>query len=133
MAKAEAGFGRVHRLRLRRDIDRVFREGVRRDGKLFSFRILWKEDPTPRLLVVAGRKLGGAVVRNRVRRGVREGFRTNKELFQHCDLVVIPRPDAAQLRPGEIAKRFVEEFREVGHVPGNTSDKRGLRAKESRT
>ncbi|HHE47707.1 MAG TPA: ribonuclease P protein component [Candidatus Acetothermia bacterium] len=128
----EQGFGRAHRLRLRSEIDRVFREGVRRDGSMFSFRILRREDPTPRLLVIVGRKVGGAVVRNRIRRGVREGFRTHKELFAYCDVVVIPRPEVARLRPGEIARRFLQEFREVWNAPGDTPNERGLRAKQGR-
>ncbi|HEC62958.1 MAG TPA: ribonuclease P protein component [Candidatus Acetothermia bacterium] len=123
-------FGRQHRLRLKRDIERVFQQGARKSGELFSFRILKKEDPTPRLLVITSRKLGGAVVRNRVRRGVREGFRAHKKLFRHCDLVVIPRPEAGRLKPGEIAARFLAEFREVWDAQRDTVDQRGLREEE---
>ncbi len=59
---------------------------------MFSFRVLAKEDPTPRIAIVVGRKVGKAVVRNRVKRAVREAFRKNKQLFAHLDLVVVPRP-----------------------------------------
>jgi len=126
-ANADQGFTRTHRLRLKRDIDRVFREGVRRDGQAFAFRILRKDEPTPRLLVVVSRKLGKAVVRNRIRRGVREAFRTHKGLFVHCDVVVIPRPELAGLPAGEIGRRFIQEFREVWDAPGDTPDQRRLR------
>lgn len=85
------------------------------EAPLFSFRILRKEEPTPRLLVVAGRRLGGAVTRNRVKRAVREGFRLNKEVFAYLDAVVVPRLAATRLRPGELSARLVEEFREVSH------------------
>ncbi|MGB9757743.1 MAG: ribonuclease P protein component [Candidatus Bipolaricaulaceae bacterium] len=106
-------FGREHRLSRQREIERLFREGKKLEGKLFSFRVLEKEDPTPRLLVVVGKKVGKAVVRNRVKRGIREGFRLNKELFRHLDLAVIARPEVAGLRPGEIAQEWVREFQEV--------------------
>jgi len=112
-------FGREHRLRRQREIDRLFREGRKLEGRLFSFRVLKKEDPTPRLLVVVGKKVGKAVVRNRVKRGIREGFRLNKDLFRHLDLAVIARPEAASLRPGEIAKEWVREFQEVYDGAGN--------------
>ncbi len=108
----------------------MFELGQRFDARLFSFRILRKEAPTPRFLVVAGRRLGGAVTRNRVKRAVREGFRTHKDMFSHLDAVVIPRPEAARLRPGELAEKFIAEFQEVSHAQGNPPHQRGLRAKE---
>lgn len=118
--------GREHRLRRRRDIARVFKQGQRMEAPLFSFRVLRKEDPAPRLLVVAGRRLGGAVERNRVKRAVREGFRLNKELFAHLDAVVVPRPATTRLRPGEISERLVDEFREVSHGQGDPPHERGV-------
>jgi len=123
-------FGREHRLRRRREVARVFRHGQRFDAPLFTFRILRKEDPTPRLLVVAGRRLGGAVVRNRVKRAVREAFRKHKEEFAYLDTVVVPRAQAAELRPGELAQRLVEQFREVSHGQRNPPHERGVQAKE---
>lgn len=126
MVPVEQHFGREHRLRRRRDIDRAFREGKRWEGELFSLRVLKKEDPTPRLLVVAGRRLGTAVARNRVRRAIREGFRKHKGLFSHRDVVVLPRPKAAMLSPGELARKFLEEFQEVNHGQGDTAHQGGL-------
>lgn len=123
-------FGREHRLRRRREIAQVFRHGQRLESPLFTFRILPKDDPTPRLLVVAGRRLGGAVVRNRVKRGVREGFRRHKEEFLHLDTVVVPHPPAAALRPGELGELFVRHFREVSHGQGNPPHQRGLQEEE---
>lgn len=109
----------------------MFQLGQRLEAPLFSFRVLHKEEPTPRFLVVAGRRLGGAVTRNRVKRAVREGFRLHKELFAHLDAVIIPRPAATLLRPGELKERFIEEFREVSHGQGDAPHQRGIRAKES--
>jgi ribonuclease P protein component len=105
--------GREHRLTRQREIARLFHEGRKLEGRFFSFRVLWKEEPTPRLLVVVGKKVGKAVARNRVKRGIREGFRLHKELFRHLDVAVIAHPGAAELRPGEIAREWVREFREV--------------------
>lgn len=122
--------GRDHRLRRRRDIAPVFQRGQRLEAPLFSFRILRKEEPTPRLLVVAGRRLGGAVTRNRVKRAVREGFRLHKEAFAYLDTVVIPRKEATYLRPGDLSKRLVEEFREVSDGQRNPPHKRGLPTEE---
>jgi ribonuclease P protein component len=51
-----------------------------------------------RLGIVASKKIGGAVVRNRAKRLLREAFRTHGALFPaDVDLVVIARPGAADL------------------------------------
>ncbi len=48
-----------------------------------------------RLGLSVSRKVGGAVVRNRWKRIIREAFRHSRELLpDDVDLVVIPRPDA---------------------------------------
>jgi len=119
VVSGDEGFGREHRLRRRSDIDFVFKRGVRREGRMFSFRALAKEDPTPRLLVVVSRKVGSPVQRNRVKRGVREAFRTHKRLFTHRDVVVVARPGSGRLAPGEIARRVLQEYQEVYRGPGN--------------
>ena len=54
--------------------------------------------PVSRLGVTASRKVGGAVVRNRVKRRVREWFRTQRGLLgAGFDWVVIGRAAAAEL------------------------------------
>jgi ribonuclease P protein component len=49
----------------------------------------------PRLGLSVSRKVGGAVLRNRWKRCIREAFRLSREeLPRGVDLIVIPRPDA---------------------------------------
>jgi ribonuclease P protein component len=49
----------------------------------------------PRLGISASRRVGGAVVRNRWKRLVREAFRLSRwQLPAGLDLIVIPRPNA---------------------------------------
>jgi ribonuclease P protein component len=56
--------------------------------------------PHPRLGLSVSRKLGGAVVRNRWKRCLREAFRlARQQLPVGVDLVVIPRPDAKPETP----------------------------------
>jgi ribonuclease P protein component len=46
-----------------------------------------------RLGLVVSRRLGGAVVRNRIKRRLREAFRTNRhDLPGDLDVICIPRP-----------------------------------------
>jgi ribonuclease P protein component len=59
--------------------------------------------PVRRIGITASRKVGGAVVRNRVKRGVREWFRRNRAaLPEDADVVVIARPPAAALSTAEL-------------------------------
>ncbi len=53
-------------------------------------------------ITVSG-KVGNAVVRNYVKRSVREWFRGVRNTLGVCDVVVIARRDAAKLRGPEFA------------------------------
>jgi len=69
----------------------------RRDFFLYtkSFTILCSEnvEKGPRLGIVASRKVGNAVTRNRTKRFVREFFRVYRDVMDRCeDIVVIVRP-----------------------------------------
>ena len=82
-----------HRLRLQRDFDRVFaRRCSAGDGLLVVYAdandLEWS-----RLGIKVGKRLGGAVVRNRIKRRIREAFRLRQqELPTGLDLICIPRP-----------------------------------------
>lgn len=58
--------------------------------------VLWRytgADAAMRLGVVASRRVGSAVMRNRAKRRLREAFRLNRPGFQgHVDLVLVARP-----------------------------------------
>ncbi|MFN3467920.1 MAG: ribonuclease P protein component, partial [Candidatus Brocadiales bacterium] len=75
---AERDFPKEERLRKRRDIDRVFKEGKAFKGAVFNAYVLGNSLGHPRIGIVVGRKFGGAVQRNRFRRLLRESYRLNK-------------------------------------------------------
>jgi ribonuclease P protein component len=63
-----------------------------------------------RAAVVAGRRVGGAVARNRARRLLREAWRSvGSRARQGCDVVLVARPAIAGARAPQVA----EEVREV--------------------
>ena len=87
------GFPRQRRIRKRREFSSVFDAGQRIHGRFFTFLLLQTTLDRSRLGIVASRKIGGAVQRNRAKRLIREMFRTEVRLSSTgaIDLVVIPR------------------------------------------
>jgi len=86
-----------HRIRRGADFERVYRQRCSVSDKWLV--IYGRENGLrhPRLGLSVSRRLGGAVVRNRWKRLIREAFRLSRpELPQGLDLVVIPRPTTAE-------------------------------------
>lgn len=72
---------------------------------LLSFRP--GNDRGPRLGVTASKRVGNAVVRNRVKRIVRAAFRASEDLFaRDLDVVAIARPSAARLSSLQVAEEW---------------------------
>jgi ribonuclease P protein component len=77
-------------IRRRADFEGVYRRGFKGSGRLMTVFVRFAEGPSSRLGIAATRKLGGAVVRNRAKRLIRELFRHNKPP-RPVDVVVVPR------------------------------------------
>jgi ribonuclease P protein component len=83
--------------RVRRGGD--FRRAYQRRSSAADQRIVVYAHPNgldcPRLGLSVSRRVGGAIVRNRWKRLLREAFRlTRRRLPEGVDFIVIPRPDA---------------------------------------
>jgi ribonuclease P protein component len=85
-----AAFSRDERIRRRAEYQRIYQGGSRVHGRLLTLFTLPNASPVGRLGIAATKKLGGAVVRNRAKRLIREVFRRNKPA-PGIDVVVVPK------------------------------------------
>ena len=98
MAPARSfSFPKTRRLTTASEYERVKHEGVTRRGKLLMLNAAPMENSRPwRVGFVTSRRVGGAVVRNRVRRRLREIVRQNQHALRGGFwMVLVARPDAA--------------------------------------
>lgn len=86
-------FTKASRVRRRAEFTRVFDLALRAKGRYLTVLMAPNTAGTARLGIVASKKLGDAVRRNRAKRLIREVFRQNSPLpgGAGVDVVVIPR------------------------------------------
>ena len=92
------------------EFERVYREGRSHANRhLVVYAFPRAGESEPRLGVSVGRKLGGAVERNRMKRLLREAFwATSDELAGGHDFVIVARPAAGELA-AEGGERAIED------------------------
>jgi len=101
--------------------------GVQRHGrkvhtKYFVLFLLANDLGRVRLGITVSRKVGSAVVRNRVKRRVREVFRQHREFFPpSSDLVIIARKSAARVSYDEILRDLHTAGRRLGRSDGRAA------------
>jgi ribonuclease P protein component len=110
------------------DFDRVYREGRSHANRFLVLYAFPRRDPEAdddqvRLGVSVSRKVGGAVERNAVKRGLREAFWSfDSKLPRGYDFVLVARPDAGGLverdGPGAVATALEELIAEAGLAGG---------------
>jgi len=109
-----ARFRPSQRLRTKAQFDRVFRRGARLDGRRFTLLVAANGGSQDRLGLAVSRRVGGAVVRNRARRLLRECFRRLEVAGRPAlDLVVLAKPDIAGLSLAEVERELHARLRRV--------------------
>ena len=108
---------RRHRLSRSKDFDAVYRHGTSTSGRYLTLHWFPRdEDPdgVPRLGLAVPKSVGTAVVRNRVKRLLREAWRSClDEVPQGRDYVLVARPGLAEPADARGGDWLVQELAEV--------------------
>jgi ribonuclease P protein component len=130
---ADASFPAEMRLKRPADFDRVYAARVYAADGVLVVNGDGNDLPYPRLGLSVSRKVGGAVVRNRWKRLIREAFRLSRgELPPGIDLVVrpqreaVPELDAVRQSLVRLARRIEQRMRKKRQGEGS-----GFRVRDS--
>lgn len=108
---APQAFPKSFRLLRRSDFRRVYEEGQRRSASLCTVFSRPNGLPETRLGITVPTRLGGAVLRNRVKRRLREVFRLHQsEIPGGWDIVLNPREAVATMPFGSLAREMLRLF-----------------------
>ena len=99
-------------------LNHIFQRLYRTSGQANSYMVLYarkNRTATNRVGITVSKKLGHAVVRNRVRRRFREIYRLNEAKFQPgWDIVVVARTKAVHADFGKLQNGYLELAKKAG-------------------
>ena len=116
------GLEREDRIRRKADFDEAYADGVRISSKSFMLIARPAGRGHPRLGLTLPRSVGNAVVRNAVRRRVREAFRRNRNAgWPAVDMIIHVRATAAAARYADIEAELMQAIRRYADRQGRSS------------
>ena len=111
-----ASFPKTARLRQRAEFARVFDAGRRVAAPALALH--WLPTTQPRLGIAVSRKVDpDAVGRNRIKRTLREAFRTLRPQLLPADFVIVARTPAATLDNATLRSVFSQLLQRAGALP----------------
>ncbi|MGE4267610.1 MAG: ribonuclease P protein component [Deferribacterales bacterium] len=109
-------FPEKDRLKITRDFERVFRQGKKKQGRFVCIHYLYNEEDRTRVGITVSKKVDKrAVVRNLIKRRLREIFRRNRQVFPCClDMVFRALPACTNADYGELRDEVISLAADIG-------------------
>ena len=102
------------RIRKKKEFSYLYKKGYRYKSKYFNLIGLSNALTYSRVGVVASRKVGNAVTRNRAKRWMRELFRRNKDLFDGpVDLLIVATAAMRDASWAELREAYIRAAGEI--------------------
>ncbi len=103
------------RIRKKKDFSYLYRKGRATRGKYFNLICLPNSLSYSRMAVVASKKIGNAVQRNRARRRIRELFRRNKELLMlSLDMIIVTKRGVHEASWEDLQSQYFSMIQTLG-------------------
>jgi ribonuclease P protein component len=106
---------RPESIKNKQEFDKVFDKGKRYHGELLTA-VIAKVSGPAKLGIIVSHKYGGAVARNRIKRKIREAFRTVTEKISGVEFVVMPKEQAKRAKTPDL----IEDLSSIIHKAGIT-------------
>jgi len=107
-------FSYNERLHSQKDFNKVLKNGLKLENKAVKVLAYKKDGDLRRLGLITSRKVGTAVERNRLKRRLREIFRTNKHLLEPgLDIIFISKPYGASLNYNSLKKAVLDTLKKA--------------------
>jgi len=102
------------RIKKKKDFLFLYKKGYRYRGKFFNLIYLSNDLCFSRMAVVASKKIGNAVKRNKVKRSMRALFRKNKELLKNpLDIIFIAKKEILEASWPMLEKDYSAAFESI--------------------
>lgn len=106
---------KAYRIKKNNDFQLIYKKGKSVANRQFVVYTAQNELEHFRLGISVSKKLGNAVLRNRIKRAIRENFKVHKADIQAYDIIVIARQPAKTMTVLEIQKSL-EHVLKIAHV-----------------
>lgn len=86
-----------NRLRKRKEFAYIYRKGEKFYTENFTLYKIFSKHTTPKIGFSVNNKVGKAVVRNKIKRRLREIMRTYVGSIRNCNLIIVVKPTITEL------------------------------------
>jgi ribonuclease P protein component len=115
----EYSFPKAARILKRSEFIRLSRSGTKFQNRHFIFLYSRSHQEYSRIGITVSRKVGDAVLRNRIKRLVRENFRRMRPMIVGAwDINIIAKKNAANLSGDEVGSSLAQLFEEIHRHAG---------------